>query len=142
MYERDLDLPASGTETFFLWVPRQAGKSTLLKHQYADGLWLDLLKADEFRRYATNPEFLRQEIKATGFDPNRQIVIDEIQKVPALLDEVHWLIENRGLSFALCGSVPAMCGVGGRSARPHSHSCSTLKAAGQIYHPLPVAFVH
>ena len=51
-----------------------------------------------------NPEFLRQEIEATGFDPNRQIVIDEIQKVPALLDEVHWLIENRGLSFALCGS--------------------------------------
>ena len=51
-----------------------------------------------------NPEFLRQEIEATEFDPNRQIVIDEIQKVPALLDEVHWLIENRGLSFALCGS--------------------------------------
>ena len=104
MYERALDLPASGTETFFLWGPRQAGKSTLLKHQYADSLWLDLLKADEFRRYVANPEFLRQEIEATGFDPNRQIVIDEIQKVPALLDEVHWLIENRGLSFALCGS--------------------------------------
>ena len=104
MYKRNLDLPASGTETFFLWGPRQAGKSTLLKHQYADGLWLDLLKADEFRRYVANPEFLRQEIEATEFDPNRQIVIDEIQKVPALLDEVHWLIENRGLSFALCGS--------------------------------------
>jgi len=104
MYERSLDLPASGTETFFLWGPRQAGKSTLLKHQYADGLWLDLLKADEFRRYVAHPEFLRQEIEATGFDPKRQIVIDEIQKVPALLDEVHWLIENRGLSFALCGS--------------------------------------
>lgn len=56
MYERALDLPASGTETFFLWGPRQAGKSTLLKHQYADGLWIDLLKADEFRRYVANPE--------------------------------------------------------------------------------------
>ena len=105
MYERSLDLPAPGTETFFLWGPRQAGKSTLLKHQYADGLWLDLLKADEFRRYVANPEFLRQEIEATGFDPGRQIVIDEIQKVPALLDEVHWLIENRGVRFALPAAV-------------------------------------
>ena len=67
--------------------------------------WLDLLRADEFRRYAANPEFLRQEIEAGGRPaPGEQIVIDEIQKVPALLDEVHWLIENRGLHFALCGS--------------------------------------
>ena len=58
----------------------------------------------EFRRYATRPESLREELDAAGPDPSRQVVIDEIQKVPALLDEVHWLIENRGLSFALCGS--------------------------------------
>ena len=99
-----LSLPESGAETFFLWGPRQAGKSTLLKLHYPDGVWVDLLKADEFRRYVARPELLREELEASGPDPSRQVVIDEIQKVPALLDEVHWLIENRGLHFALCGS--------------------------------------
>ncbi|MCY3562295.1 MAG: AAA family ATPase [bacterium] len=103
-FERELSLPDPGTETFFLWGPRQAGKSTLLRQRYPDGIWVDLLKADEFRRYASRPESLREELEATGPDPSRQVVIDEIQKVPALLDEVHWLIENRGLRFALCGS--------------------------------------
>jgi len=104
MFRRCLDLPASGGETFFLWGPRQTGKSTLLRHTYPEGRWVDLLRADEFRRYASRPELLRQELAAEGADPARQIVIDEVQKVPALLDEVHWLIENRGLHFALCGS--------------------------------------
>ncbi len=104
MFQRSLNLPEPGTETFFLWGPRQAGKSTLLKQCYPDSVWVDLLKADEFRRYASNPERLREELEAAGPDPSRQVVIDEIQKVPALLDEVHWLIENRGLRFALCGS--------------------------------------
>ena len=104
MFQRTLSLPESGAETFFLWGPRQAGKSTLLRQRYPDGVWVDLLKADDFRRYVARPELLREELEATGPDPSRQVVIDEIQKVPALLDEVHWLIENRGLSFALCGS--------------------------------------
>ena len=97
-------LPDAGTETFFLWGPRQAGKSTLLRQCYPDGRWIDLLKSDEFRRYLTNPEYLRQEIEAEASPQNLQVVIDEVQKVPALLDEVHWLMENRGVSFALCGS--------------------------------------
>ena len=104
MFQRLLSLPGPGKETFFLWGPRQAGKSTLLKQRYPDGVWVDLLKADEFRRYVARPELLREELEATGPDPSRQVVIDEIQKVPALLDEVHWLIENRRLRFALCGS--------------------------------------
>ena len=97
-------LPDAGTETFFLWGPRQAGKSTLLRQCYPDGRWIDLLKSDEFRRYLTNPEYLRQEIEAEASPQSLQVVIDEVQKVPALLDEVHWLMENRGVSFALCGS--------------------------------------
>ena len=104
MFERGLKLPPFGTESFFLWGPRQTGKSTLLRRTYPEGRWIDLLKADEYRRYAGRPELLRQEIEAEGAEPTRQIVIDEIQKAPALLDEVHWLIENRGLRFALCGS--------------------------------------
>ena len=127
MFERSLALPEPGRESFFLWGPRQTGKSTLLKQRYRNERWLDLLKADEFRRYAVHPELLRQEIEAEGPQPGRQIVIDEIQKVPALLDEVHWLIENRGLHFALCGSSArkvrrgAANLLGGRALRYHLH---------------------
>ena len=91
MFQRLLSLPEPGTETFFLWGPRQAGKSTLLRQRYPDGVWVDLLKADEFRRYVARPELLREELEAAGPERSRQVVIDEIQKVPALLDEVHWL---------------------------------------------------
>jgi len=104
MFERALPLPAPGTETFFLWGPRQAGKSTLLRRRYPEARWVDLLKGEEFRRYLDHPEYLRQELETAPPAAGRQLVIDEIQKVPALLDEVHWLIENRGLRVALCGS--------------------------------------
>ncbi|MEA3545586.1 MAG: AAA family ATPase, partial [Thermodesulfobacteriota bacterium] len=89
-------------ETFFLWGPRQTGKSTLLRATYPGAIWIDLLKAEEFRRYLHHPEFLRQELPDN--DSGCFVVIDEIQKIPALLDEVHWLHENRNVRFALCGS--------------------------------------
>ena len=69
---------------------------------YPDALWIDLLKAEEFRRYLHNPELLRAELAAEK--SVRQVVIDEVQKVPQLLDEAHWLHENRGVHFALCCS--------------------------------------
>lgn len=102
MFNRALHLPRPGVETFFLWGPRQTGKTTLLRSAYPDAFWIDLLKADEYRRYLQNPELLRAEIAAKK--TVRQVVIDEVQKVPQLLDEVHWLHENRGIHFALCGS--------------------------------------
>ncbi len=104
MFKRNLNLPKPGTESFFLWGPRQTGKSTLLHQSYGDGFWIDLLKSEEYRRYLARPELLRQEVQAVGVKAWAQIVIDEVQKVPALLNEVHWLIENRGQHFALCGS--------------------------------------
>ena len=134
MFERGLSLPDPGRASFFLWGPRQTGKSTLLNRRYPEARRIDLLKADEFRRYAVNPESLREEIDAEGSQPGRQIVIDEIQKVPALLDEVHWLIENRGLHFALCGSSArkvrrgAANLLGGRALRYHLHGLT----AGEI----------
>ncbi len=130
MFKRNLVLPEPGSESFFLWGPRQSGKSTLLREAYPDGRWLDLLKAEEFRRYLSRPELLRQEIEAEGPQPRRQIAIDEIQKLPALLDEVHWLIENRGLRFALCGSSArkvkrgAANLLGGRATRYELHGLS------------------
>lgn len=99
--QRLLNLPIAENETFFLWGARQTGKSTLLRRTYPEALWVDLLKAETFRRYSTNPEYLRQELE---LNRSEFVVIDEVQKVPALLDEVHWLHENRGIHFALCGS--------------------------------------
>lgn len=134
MFTRKLQLPAPATETFFLWGPRQAGKTTLLKEHYGDCRWVDLLKADQFRRYVVNPEFLRQEIEAERGDGDpTQVVIDEIQKVPALLDEVHWLMENRNIRFALCGSSArkvrrgAANLLGGRAVRYQLHGLTAAE---------------
>ena len=102
MFQRRLHLPTPGTETFFLWGPRQTGKTTLLRETYRKAVWIDLLKAEEYRRYLEHPEWLRSELPENGVMPF--VVIDEVQKVPQLLDEVHWLHENRGVQFALCGS--------------------------------------
>ncbi len=102
MFKRKLVLPKENTETFFLWGPRQTGKTTLLKQEYRDAFWIDLLKADHYRRYLTHPERMREEIEALKAKPF--VVIDEVQKVPKILDEVHWLHEAHGVQFALCGS--------------------------------------
>lgn len=102
MFRRNLALPTRPLESFFLWGPRQTGKSTLLKALYPDAVWLDLLKTDEQIRYASRPALLREELEAVP--SSRLVVIDEVQKAPGLLDEVHWLIENRGRVFALSGS--------------------------------------
>ena len=103
MLSRALKLPESPRSTFFLWGPRQTGKSSLLRATYPRARRIDLLKTDEFIRYTRVPALLREETTASAA-PGEPIIIDEVQKVPALLDEVHWLIENRGAVFALCGS--------------------------------------
>jgi predicted AAA+ superfamily ATPase len=133
MFKRQLRLPKLGTETFFLWGPRQTGKTTLLREVYSDAMWIDLLKADEFRRYLQNPELLRGELAAR--ESVRQVVIDEVQKVPQLLDEAHWLHENRGIRFALCGSSARKVKrgqanlLGGRAVRYELHGVTALELA-------------
>lgn len=102
MFRRALALPKRPRDSFFLWGPRQTGKTTLLRATYPEAVWIDLLKTDELIRYLQRPALLREEVEADA--TRRVVVLDEIQKVPGLLDEVHWLIENRGRVFALCGS--------------------------------------
>jgi len=105
MLTRALRLPSRPRESFFLWGPRQTGKSSLLRSTYPGATWFDLLKTDELIRYTRSPASFREELLARG-DATKEapIVVDEVQKVPALLDEIHWLIENRRMVFALCGS--------------------------------------
>jgi len=102
MFQRLAPLPKDPQRSFFLWGPRQTGKTTLLKLLYPNALRIDLLKTDDLMRYLKTPSVLREEIAALPF--NQLVVIDEIQKTPKLLDEIHWLIEERGQIFALSGS--------------------------------------
>src|SRR5713226_5347153 len=101
MIQRRLRLPSLPDQSFFLWGPRQTGKSSLLKQLYPEALWIDLLKTNDFLRYTSQPFLLREEVQAAT---PRLVIIDEVQKVPLLLDEVHWLIENTSTVFCLCGS--------------------------------------
>ncbi len=92
MFKRILNLSLSETETCFLWGARQTGKRTLLKALFPKSKRYDLLLSYEYRRLLTNPSLIREECFAKGFDGDSQtspIIIDEIQKIPPLLDEVH-----------------------------------------------------
>ncbi|HTR02236.1 MAG TPA: DUF4143 domain-containing protein [Thermoanaerobaculia bacterium] len=102
MFRRLVRLPERPRESFFLWGPRQTGKSTLLKVLYPQARRIDLGRTEEFVRYGEKPALLREELEETPPEP--VVVIDEIQKVPPLFDEVQWLVENRGRVFAMSGS--------------------------------------
>jgi predicted AAA+ superfamily ATPase len=102
MITRILKLEEAATESIFLWGARQTGKSTLLNALFPDAVYYDLLKSDVFERLHRRPALLREELELS--DPARLVIIDEVQKIPALLDEVQWLIVNRGLRFILSGS--------------------------------------
>lgn len=104
MFLRIQDFPEVAQESFFLWGARQTGKSTLLKAKYPDSLWFDLLLSDEFERLRRNPSLFREIVLADN--ENKIVVIDEIQRLPELLNEVHWLIVNKERQFVLSGSSP------------------------------------
>lgn len=104
MYTRAIQFHSLGSASFFLWGARQTGKSTLLKERYPHGLVFDLLLSDVRRNFLERPERLRQIV--LEMNPVGPVIIDEIQKVPDLLNEVHWLIENKSTQFILSGSSP------------------------------------
>ena len=98
-YQKILD---ATTDSVFLWGARQVGKSTLLQRLFPESRIYDLLKSDEYARLSRRPQLLREELEHLGNET--LVIIDEIQKIPQLLDEVHWLIVNRNIRFILCGS--------------------------------------
>jgi predicted AAA+ superfamily ATPase len=93
-----LDLPPR--RSAFLWGPRKVGKSYWIQHSLPDATVLDFLKTDVFAEYAARPALLRERYQRH----RGLIVLDEVQHIPSILDEVHWLIEHAGLSFLLTGS--------------------------------------
>lgn len=103
--KRVLNIELEQGQSAFLWGPRKTGKSTYLKQVFPGSVVYDFLKTDVALDLIRNPSLLREQLLA---DRQRAaaspVILDEVQKVPAILDEVHWLIENAGLNFILCGS--------------------------------------
>ena len=94
----ELKLPKN--RSAFLWGPRKVGKSHWITHTLKPPILIDFLKTDVFADYASRPSLLRERYQ----HHKGLLVIDEVQKIPAILDEVHWLIEHSALSFLLTGS--------------------------------------
>jgi len=97
----------------FLWGPRKVGKTTLLKRLFPQAHFVDLLRSDLKTSLLLRPSLLREEVAANRYS---LVVVDEVQKVPALLDEIHWCLENTDTKFVLCGS----------SARKLKHGAANL----------------
>lgn len=104
MIIRNADSDYFQKHSCFFWGPRQTGKSTLLRKLFADSPYYNLLSVNEFRRLSAHPELFAQECALC--DPALPIIVDEIQKLPELLDEVQTLMSERGLRFILTGSSP------------------------------------
>lgn len=125
MYSRLLDITKSvERRSCFLLGPRATGKSTLLKMKLPDAKVYDLLEAGTYGRLLRDPSILAQET-----EPGSLTVIDEIQKLPSILDEVHRLIANRQQRFVLTGS----------SARKLKRGASNLLAGrARLLHLFPL----
>lgn len=94
MLKRDLQIPLN--HSLFLFGPRQTGKSTLLQNALVDlpSHQIDLLRISEYIRYKSNPAIFREEIDALP-DKIKHVLVDEIQRIPILLDEIHSIIESK-----------------------------------------------
>lgn len=132
MFKRILKINAPKAQSLFLWGARQTGKSSFLKHCYPDAIYYDLLDSELFIRLSKAPYLLREELLSQSKEQLKQpIIIDEAQKIPQLLNEVHWLIENQKLQFILCGS----------SARKlKTQSTNLLGGRAWVYHFYPLVY--
>ena len=147
--ERNLDLmPILRAKSLFLFGPRQTGKSSFIKNQIAKediALYWTLLDSRLRMKVLADPGILRQEIEARNLR-GCIVVIDEIQKCPELLDEIHFLIEDRNIRFLLTGSRARKLknsGVnllGGRASQRHFHPFNFAEIGFHPNYNLPFIF--
>ncbi len=97
---RILEINLPPKRSAFLWGPRKTGKTFWINRHFKNSIVIDLLKTDVFADYISRPSLIRERYA----DHKELIVIDEIQLVPTLLNEIHWLIENTDVSFLMTGS--------------------------------------
>lgn len=100
MVDRIIKIPKS--QSFFLLGPRQTGKTTFLRAHFPKAFWVNLLDEGLFQKLLRSPELLAEMVRAQSKET--WIIIDEIQKIPELLNIVHLLIEERKQKFVLTGS--------------------------------------
>jgi len=132
MFTRFLTIKAPKGQSFFLWGARQTGKSSYLATHYPHSLRYDLLDTQLLLRYIKEPYLFRTDLLSQPKEKLKlPIIIDEVQKVPELLNEVHRLIEGEKLQFILCGS----------SARKlRTQSTNLLGGRAWLYHFYPLVF--
>ncbi len=126
MFSRML-VPPEG-KSFFLFGPRGTGKTTWIHQRFPDAVYIDLLESERALELLAFPQRLESMIPS-GF--KGWVVIDEVQKVPVILDEVHRLIEGRRLKFALTGS-------SARKLKRHGVNLLAGRALTFKMHPLTV----
>ena len=130
MFERLINKPLGSRKSFFLFGPRGTGKTTWLKHNLPDALFINLLQSEFYNRLSANPGYLREIIPPNYRD---WIIIDEVQRIPAILNEVHDLIETYRLDFIMTGSSARTLrrkGVNllaGRALTYHMHPLSVIE---------------
>jgi len=126
-------LRVSDTRSFLLFGARGTGKSTFLKKYFAgkEVLWIDLLDPDVEDRYARRPSELAEQLRAMA-SPPEWVVIDEVQKVPRMLDVVHAEIESGTVKFALTGS---------NARKLKQHHTNLLAGRASVYHMFPFTAV-
>ena len=101
-FKRIVNLNFSGSKGLFLFGPRQTGKSYWLRKKFPKNIYYDLLMSDVFFKLFRHPHRLREELLAQKV--TKPVIIDEIQKIPHLLDEIHYLMERHKMRFILTGS--------------------------------------
>lgn len=140
----DLAAPAA-KKSLFLFGPRQTGKTSLVQHTLSHARLFSLLDSDTYLTLSRRPATLRELIMPA----DRLVVIDEIQKLPALLDEIHLLMESAGVRFLMTGSSARKLRRGGvnllggraRSRVLHPLVCCELKDAFDLRRALDVGLL-
>jgi len=126
--------PRTGSAAVFLWGARQTGKSTYLRQTFPEATFYDLLDTSLSAELSIAPRLLREEVLAAR---SELVVVDEVQHVPSLLEEVHWLLENTATRFVLCGSSARKLRrgsrnlLGGRAVDVHLHPL-TSREIGRV----------
>lgn len=124
MYARNINL--NNNSSAFIFGPRGTGKTYWLRFAYPEAIYIDLLEAEFFNSLTANPQRLKNYIPPDG---SKLIIIDEVQRIPELLNEVHRLIEKNQYRFILTGSSP-------RKLRKSGTNLLAGRALTYNFHPL------
>lgn len=129
MFSRIYSLPK---RNFFLFGPRGTGKTTWLKQMLPNAKWFNLLRTTEILALSRDPELFRKEIEALS--TGSWVVVDEVQRLPSLLNEVHALIADRGSDFRF-----ALTGSSARKLKRSNVNLLAGRAINRSFYPLTAA---